>query len=274
LKQQQADGFVTASAVGSADIRIQDFKLQMRRSENSYETLWKVFRQLTGIDELNASTVLPKEIPAIGVRLGDVVKNLDDRPGSYLPANLANADDGVRSEQLNYEITKTRLKPQLGMSASASQQNQNPNNNTLGPKQLVTNYGAYATVNWTLFDGFATQALKQSSLIRLRQLKNSREQAERDYRESLKSCIVALQLNWETLQKTEEGLRDTRASVDTYQKDFEAGFAPKKAWDDGKLAADNALQAANNARADYYLQIVNYLSLRGKDPVVNPAAKK
>jgi hypothetical protein len=34
------------------------------------------------------------------------------------------------------------------------------------------------------------------------------------------------------------------------------------------------LQAANNARADYYLQIASYLSMRGKDPAINLVTKK
>jgi len=274
LKQQAADGFVTQGIADFATTQINDYQLQMRRSENSYQAQWTAFRQLTGIENLQPSDALPKEIPVIATKLGDVVKNLSNQPGDYRPASLVNADDNVRSEQLNYEIVKTRLRPQLSASLSASQDNRTPDNNSLGQKQLVTSFYAYATVNWNIFDGFTTQALKQSSLIRLRQLKNSREQAERDYHESLKNQADTLSINWESLQRTEEGLSSARSNVETLQKDYEAGFGPKKVWDDAKLAADNALQAANNARADYYMQIVNYLSLRGKDPVVNPATKK
>jgi len=274
LQQQATDGFVTQGVAGYATTRINDYKLQMRRSENSYQAQWTAFRQLTGIDTLHPSDSLPKEIPAITAKLGEVLKNLSDQPGDYRPASLANADDSVRSEQLNYEIVKTRLRPQLGASLSASQDNRSPDNNSLLKKQLVTSYNAFATVNWNIFDGFTTQALKQRSLITLRQLKTSREQAERDYHESLKNQVETLRINWESLNRTEEGLSDARSSVDTYKQDFEAGFIPKQTWEAAKVSADSALQGANNARADYYLQIVNYLSLRGKDPAVNPAAQK
>jgi len=273
-KQQQADGFVTASIVSSAETSITNFKLQMRRSENSYQAQWTAFRQLTGIETLQASDPLPKEVPAIPVKLGDILKDLSDQFGDYRPVSLSNADDSVRSEQLNYEIVRTRLRPQLNASLSASQDNRSPDNNSLGQKQLVTSFNAFASVNWNIFDGFYTQALKQSSLISLRQLRNSRDQTEHDYRENLKSYVANLRFNWESLQTSEVNLAGYRSSVDIFQKDYEVGLAPKKAWDDAKIVADNGLQAAISARADYYMQIVNYLSLRGKDPVVNPVTLK
>jgi|GEM_PF-2425949 len=274
LKQQATDGFVTQSVANDATTRINDYHLQMRRSENNYQAQWTAFRQLTGIESLQPSDSLPKEVPAILDKLGEVIKNIAGQPGEYRPASLVNADDNVRSEQLNYEIVKTRLRPQLSANLSASQDNRSPDNNSLGQKQLVTSVYAFATVNWNIFDGFTTKALKQTSLIRLRQLKTSRDQAERDYHESLKNQADMLSINWESLQTTEVGLVSARSSVDIYRKDYETGFGSKKGWDDATLAADNALQAANNARADYYMQIVNYLSLRGKDPVVNPTARK
>lgn len=273
LKDQNADGVVTAGVASYAQTRIKDFKLQMRRTDNSYETQWAAFRQLTGIDDLASTTELPKEIPMITVKLGEALNKLSGQTDSYRPANLANADDNVRAEQLNYEIAKTRLKPKFGLNVSASQDNKNPDNNALGEKQLVTTYSAYATMSWNVFDGLTTKAAKQSSLIRTRQLKSSREQAERDYRESVKSTIAGLQLNWESLEKTEEILRDTRSGVDTYKKDFEAGVSAKKVWDDAIVSAENLLQSTNAARADYYLQIVTYLSLRGRDPAAVLAPK-
>lgn len=274
VKQQQADGFVTASAASSADERIKNFKFQLRRSDNSYEEQWAAFRQLTGIVDFTSSTVLPKEIPAISADLSPVLQSLLQLSSDYLPANLLNADDSIHAERLNYEITSTRLRPKLGVSLNATRGYNTPNNIELyGGPFVLTSYGVSANVNWNIFDGYSTQAAKKSSLIRLRQLKNARDQAERDYRDTINSTVFALQMNWESLQKTEEGLRNCRSSVETCKADFESGFAPKRAWDDAKSTVESALQSTNGARADYYLQIVNYLSLRGKDPAVALAPK-
>ena len=272
LKKQEAAGFVTPSIASVAETRITDFKLQMQRNENSYDVQWRSFRQMTGLDE-TYPTALPNEIPALSKDLGPIIQSLTEQPGPTLPNSLLNADDSIHVERLNYEIYKTRLKPQLGFNLSAYQDHKSPDNNSVNPKQDITAVSALATVSWSIFDGFTTQALKQSSLIRQRQLKSSREQAERDYRESIRSYVTNLRFNWDSLQNSELALVSLRSSAETFQKDYEAGFAPKKAWDDAKTLAENGLQAANNARADYYMQIVNYLSLRGKDPAVVLAAK-
>jgi outer membrane protein TolC len=275
LKQQAADGFVTQATADYTDVRIKDFKLQMQRSKNSFDSQWLSFCELTGSDRASPIPVFPKEIPAIGRDLSPALQGLAPRPDDYVPASLANADDSIHAEKLNYEIVSTRLRPKLGLSLNASQGYNTPNNVELfgsGP-YVLTSYGASATVNWSIFDGFSTKAAKQSSLIRLRQLRTSRDQVERDYRENLKNLLTNLQLNWQSLQRTEEGLRDARSSVDVVQKDFEAGMIPKQTWEAAKAAADSAQQSANGARADYYIQIVNYLSLRGKDPAVIAAPK-
>lgn len=273
-KQQQADGFVTASIASVAETRVKDFERQMQLTKNSYDAQWTAFRQMIGLDD-SWNTSLPKEIPALSKDLGPVIQSLSEQhAGTTLPNNILNADDSIRAEQLNYEIYKTRLRPQLGFGLSASQDNKSPDGNSENPKQNIKYYSAMANVSWNIFDGFTTQALKQSSLIRLRQLKNSREQAEHDFRENYKSLVTNLRFNWDSLQTTELALVGARDSVAVFQKDFEAGFATKKAWDDAKIIADNALVAANNARADYYMQLVNYLSLRGKDPAVNLVVRK
>jgi len=272
-KQQQVDGFVTSSTVVSAERGIVAFKLQMRRTDSSYEAQWRAFRQMAGLEEVYSQT-LPREIPALSKNLEPVVQSLSDEVGATSPINLLNADDSIRAEQLNYEIYKTRLRPQLGLSLSAYQDRRSPNNNTDYQRTDITDYSALTTVSWNIFDGYTTKALKQSSLIRLRQLRNSRDQAERDFKENLKSYVANLRFNWESLQTTEINLASYRNLADVYKADYEAGLAPKKTWDDEKILADNALQAANSTRADYYMQIVNYLSLRGKDPAVNPVAVK
>lgn len=269
LKGQAKDGFITQSAADYMVTRIDDYKLQLRRSENGYQSQWRAFRILTGLESLQSSTILPKEIPPVDKKVGEVLEVLSQSFGDYTPADLANAADRVKIEQFSYEISKTRLKPQLDFSISASQQNQNAGGDGTKPPVLTQNYGAYLSVNWLLFDGLASQAAKRSAAISLRKARTARDQTERDYQENLRNQVEALRINWQTLQRTELSLTSARDSVETFKKDYESGLSPKKIWDDAVVAADSALYAANNARADYYLQIVNFLSLRGKDPAVN-----
>jgi outer membrane protein TolC len=275
LKQQAADGFITQSTADYTDVRIKDFKLQMRRSQNNFASLWLSFCELTGNDRASAAPDFPKEIPAINSDLSPALPNLKANSDTYVPASILNADDALHVERLNYEIASTRLRPYFGVSLNASRGYNSPDLALgIGGPYLLTSYGANATVNWSIFDGFSTQAAKQSSLIRQRQLKNSRDQVERDYSETLKNQVESLRINWQSLQRTEEILREVRSSAEVVGKDYEAGMVPKASWDSAQASAEGALQSANNARADYYLQIANYLSMRGKDPAVTLAPKK
>lgn len=275
LKGQAADGFITQGVADYTDTRIKDFKLQMQRTQNNFDSMWLSFCELTGNDRASPVPSLPKEIPAIGRDLAPILQGLLLAPDDYVPVNLLNADDAIHVERLRYEIASTQQRPYFGVSLNASRGYHSPDAAAgFGTPYVLTSYGASATVNWNIFDGFSTQAAKKSSSIRLRQLRTTREQAERDYHEALKNTVINLRLNWQSLQRTEEGLRSTRSYVDTVKKDFEAGYAKKQDWDTAQASADAALQAANNARADYYLQIVNYLSMRGKDPAVALAARK
>jgi outer membrane protein TolC len=275
LKQQAADGFITQSTANSADVQIKNFKLQMQRSLNNFDSLWLAYCNLTGSDRAGPIPIFPKEIPAIKHDISALLQSMSSTPTFEDPVSLLNADDSIHAERLSYEITSTRLRPKLGLSLNASQGYNTPNNAELyGAPYVLTSYGASVTVNWSIFDGYSTQAAKQSSLIRLRQLRTARDQTERDFKETLKNCVMNLRFNWESLQTTELNLSSYRGTADVSKADFEAGFVPKKTWDDAKIVAENALQSANNARADYYMQIVNYLSLRGKDPAVNPAVGK
>ncbi len=275
LKKQAAAGFITQSTANYTDTRINDFKLQMQRSQNSFDAQWLSFCELTGLDRTTPAPLFPKEIPALGKDLNLVLQSLVPHPEQYIPNNLLNADDAIHVERLNYEIASTRLRPRFGISLNAARGYHAPDTAIgFGGPYVMTSYGANATVNWSIFDGFSTQAAKQSSLIRLRQQQRAREQAQRDYDETLKNNLTNLRLNWQSLLRTEEGLDNARGYVAVTQKDFESGMVQQQACDAAKTGADNALQATNGARADYYLQIITYLSLRGKDPAVNLVAGK
>lgn len=275
LKKQAADGFVLQSIANATDVSITNYKLQMERSHNSFDAQWLSFCELTGLERATPPPIFPKEIPAVGKDLDPALQGLVAKPGQYIPVNLANADDSIRVERLNYEIANTRLRPRFGLSLNASRGYYAPDTAVgFGAPYVRTSFGVGTSVNWAIFDGFSTQAAKQSSLIRLRQQQRARDQAQKDYEETLKNNVTTLRLNWAPLKRSDEGLTGARDNVTIVQKDFEAGMVEKQKWELAKTQADAALASANYTRADYYIQIVTYLSLRGKDPAVNLVARK
>lgn len=272
-KQQQADGFVTASAVSVAESAVIAQKEQIQRLKNSYDSQWETFNQLTSVQSLQRES-FKREIPPVAKDVGPVLDRLSKSAEGYRSSTLLNFDDYVRAEELNYDVQKARLRPKLNLSLGAYQDTESPTKRTDTPEVLVRDFRAMANVNWQLFDGFTTQALKQESRARQRQYRNNRDQAEHDYREALKACVETLRLNWASVQRTEDSLTGARDNLAVVQKDFESGMVPKAALDTAQTLLDNSYQSALNVRSDYYLQIASYLSLRGKDPAVNYTSGK
>ncbi|MFT3869481.1 MAG: TolC family protein [Nibricoccus sp.] len=270
FQKQSKDGFVTASIASSAETRVEDYKLTMQRSRNAFEAQWNAFCDLTGLERGAPIPVFPKEIPAVSAEVKPILPKLAPDPGPYTPINLQNAEDNVRVEKLNYEIAATRLRPKLNMGLNANRGYHSPDTAVgFGGPYMLTSVGVSANVSWAIFDGFSTSAAKQTYKIRQRQQERTRDQAKKDYDETLKTNLTNLRLNLKPLETADLGLTSARDSVTTAQKDYELGVVQKQTVDTYQTYVDSALAAANNARADYYIQIATYLSLRGKDPAVN-----
>jgi len=80
--------------------------------------------------------------------------------------------DQIEVEKLTYQNINTRLRPQLNLLIGTSQDQQSYTTN-IANKYKVTDYFAGLSLNWTIFDGFATKGSKVSSLARRRQLEQS-----------------------------------------------------------------------------------------------------
>lgn len=275
MQKQAADGFVTSSQVGEFEARVGDFKIQMQRSKNNFDNQWRAFCDLVGYDRSTPPFVFPKEIPAVPPVIQSILPKLTTELGSYTPNNLLNAEDSIRMEKLNYEIIETRLRPNLNFSVNANRGYHAPDTAAyFGGPYINTSYGMGFSVNWSVFDGFSTQSAEKSSRIHLRQRERERDQMRQDYRDALQNNIMNLSLSWHSLERSENGLRDTRTHAEVVQKDYEAGMVKKQDWESVQRDVNSSVQTANNVRADYYLQLATYLSLRGRDPAAGFTTKK
>jgi outer membrane protein TolC len=266
LAEQVKEGLASASALSTVEFQIFDGQIAMERQRNSHRATLAAFTTLIGFSWPSANGMIPEEIPA----LPNVSPLLDGSPslGDYVSPRMANAEDAVRAERLNYKVAEKRLWPKLSIGASVNQDNRNPDNNALGEKQLLTTWSAGLGVNWSIFDGFATSAVKRSSRARIRQLESDRDQMSRQVNEEARIDFEKLQTGWKSLRRVEDALVGARDAIDFYEKEYAAGLVPKKTIDDARAALDVAVQAANVARADCYLAVAYYLSDRGEDPML------
>jgi outer membrane protein TolC len=233
--------------------------------------------QITGLAEEAVIEALPDGIPALP-DLRDVLHALSGGAGgagggaAAPSAHLLNLADETRVARLNFEIAKKRLYPSLGVSLSVNQENRSQNYASDGPRYLITTWGAYATVNWTLFDGLATQAAKRSALERMKAAEAGRSLAQRQEGAERRAEVARLLVQWEQLQNAERDLARARGGMEIVEMDFKNGTASARNAEDARMHYLAALQSphggAHAARANFYIALVSCLSNRGQDPVI------
>ena len=266
-KKQVADGFAPSSESSMVDAKIIVARLAITRLENDLATLRRNLARMVGL----AVEKLPpaaKELPTLPA-IGESLTALSGKAPAVASARLQTAEDYVRIEALNYKVTRTRLRPKLGMAFSVGQDNRAEDNTVLGTKRLITTWSGFATVNWQLFDGFATNAAKASSLSRLRAYELERDSLVQQETDERRTEVAALQLTWRRLQESEKSFSGAAAGVATAEKDFAAGWVPKSIVEDAQRAADVSLQTINIARAEFHTALATYLSNRGEDPALS-----
>jgi outer membrane protein, multidrug efflux system len=265
-KKRVAEGFASASESGTVELLIFAAQNDLKRLTNDRDVLARDFSRLAGVPSEKLPRVVT-ELPPLP-DLKAVMESLPEDGGGRPSVQLQNLEDYVRAEGLNYEINKTRLRPKLGLSLSVNQDDRNPDNNVLGPKALVTSWNAFATVNWTLFDGFSAQASQRAALARKRAYEADRDHVSRMDADTRKADVARLQLVWNQLKDSERTLAGARSSVGILEKDAAAGWVPGSLVDEARKAADTALQSTNTMRAEFYTALATYFSNRGIDPAL------
>jgi len=265
-KKQVADGFAPSSASGMLEAQLIMARLDITRLENDLNTLRQNVSRIVGLPPESLPRAA-RELPALPA-IGETLMALSAKAPASTSARLQSAEDQVRIEALNYEVTKTRLRPKVGVNFSVGQDNRSPDNDPFLQKALVTTWGGFATINWQLFDGFATDALKMSSLSRLRALQLERDSIAQQEADERRTEVTALQLMWRRLQESEKSFSYAASSVTSAEKDFTAGWVPKSIVEEAQRAADLSLQTINAARAEFHTALATYLSNRGEDPAL------
>jgi outer membrane protein TolC len=270
-KKRVAEGFAASTESGLIEGKLNLARISLQRLTNDYDLLRRNFARLTGLP----AGRLPEpvsELPAVP-ELDKIIKELSGEAGSTPSIRLLNSQDVVKAERLNYEINKTRLKPKLGLSFSVGQDNRNADNDQLKQKVLLTSWSAFATVNWTLFDGFSASAAQRAALARMRAEEANRGQIEQQDSDERRADVAKLQYAWRLLQEAEKSFSGAKSAVTSLEKDVVAGWAPRSTVDEAKRSLDLALQSTNASRAEFYTVLATYFSNRGIDPALRSGAE-
>ncbi|MDR1009866.1 MAG: TolC family protein [Opitutaceae bacterium] len=263
LEQLIADGARAPAEIDGANRALDIARPGLEQAENQFAALRLSMAQIAGAPDAEFGD-LPDAIPAPG-DISDALAALSAGVSAPPSAQLQNVYDGISIEKLSFDINKTRQLPKLGFSASVVQQ---PDNSNVHEKSLLTGWNAAFSVNWNIFDGFASQAAKRASLNRLRALEIQRGQAEQQESSGRRAEVSRLLVQWRQLQNDERDLDRARGGRDLAEQDFAAGMTSQRAVDDARNGLAHALQNIYAARASFYTELASCLSNRGQDPAV------
>lgn len=267
MEQLIADGARAPGEIDGANRAVDAARPELEQAKNQFDALRLSLAQIAGVPESEFDD-LPDAIPGLG-NIADALNALAAGVSAPPSAQLRDIHDDIGIEKLSLHIHKTRQLPKFGFAASVAQQ---PDNSNVAQKSLLTSWNASVSVNWNIFDGFASQAAKRHSLNRLRALETRRDLFERQESAERRAEMSRLLVQWEQLRNAERDLDRARAGAEIAGRDFESGMASRRAVEDARDNHARTLHHVHAARASFYTALAACLSNRGLDPVLREVA--
>lgn len=256
---------ISASDLFGARMNQTQVVLALDRAQEDYEAAKRLLAKLTGSAPL-ADSQIPDAIPTIAPAMPAMEARLVRYTGGRVEDsnNLKVIGDQIRIEELSYKNAATRLRPKFNFLTGVSQDLQSYTTN-ISQKYSVRSYFVGAQVNWSLFDGHATRALKVSSLARRRQLEQSYKTVTEDLIDQARSELKQLGFSARSMAISDQYLSLSEGNVKSKQDDVEHGTASQSDVDNASLSLLDARLNAYGARIDFLLRSAQYLSDLGDD---------
>lgn len=269
LAQERFDqGNIAAADLTAAKLAVERARLNTDIYTDDFAASKRVLAKLCGTEPLPDAQI-PGVVPEFPVALGrveSILANFTAKKGdsSYVLASLR---DQIEMENLNYKIAEARLRPKVNAVIGTSQDEQSYTAN-IGAKYGVTAYYAGVQVNWSIFDGFATKAVKKNALIRRRELERTYEQATDDILEQARAkfqqvafAARSLAIAQQDLALAEENLRRTKDNAARGQ----VSDADLRA---AEHAHENTLIGIYRTRAEVLMKTSDFLGAVVADPAL------
>lgn len=267
-QERFAKGQISEADLFGPTLGMDQARLSLERIIDDYESSKKNYAKLYGGEPLTDEQI-PDEIPDISISLEACEELLADfaqerETRSY---GLRIMQDQLAMEKLNYEIAQARLKPKVNLIVGTSQDEQSYTRN-IGDKYGVTAYYAGVRVEWSIFDGFATRAIKRNALIR-------RRMAERNFAESSSAVLENARAKLRQLRFSVRGLelhqRQVRVNDENFrrtQADAARGQISAADLRSAEFNRAGALIDTYNVRGECLMRATDFISTLLADPAL------
>lgn len=174
----------------------------------------------------------------------------------------------LETENLYYANAKTRLYPKVNAVLGLSQDQQNNLYGTIDSYSVSSIY-AGVSVNWTLFDGFASGAAVRNSLARRRQMENDYRVLTERLAQDAQTQVKQLGFAARNMSITDRQLVNNEGALKSVEEDFRRMTKSESDVSLAQLALFDAKVSAANARLDYLVKTGDFLGTLMEDPSLN-----
>ncbi|MCC6414713.1 MAG: TolC family protein [Opitutaceae bacterium] len=242
--------------------------LDVANQENYYAATEQQFKDLTG-QPAPAVESLPEEVPTMTY---DRVAS-DSRLNQFLGQNVPDTPaleimrKQIEVNQLNYLNQRKRLLPKLNFIMGLSQDEQSYTINSGLRYGVLSQYVGFS-VNWQIFDGFATRGGVRTALAQKRMSEESYRVAVQNQRRQAEAAIRGIDLAYRQMSISDKILDNSQVFLKFRQEDFARGNAAEADVSAAQANYLSSLVSANNARVNFMLKNMEFVSLIARDPVV------
>ncbi|MEO7599003.1 MAG: TolC family protein [Opitutus sp.] len=257
-------------------ISAEQARLATDRMSEDYENSRIYLSKLSGTPVLSDEQV-PTEIPPV-TPATSALQSVAAEFSGHTDLNtysLQNSRDQIEVERLNYKIASTRLRPNVNLQLGTTQDEFSYSVN-IADKYKVRSYYAGFSVNWNVFDGFATRSAKRSSLIRRRQLEQTYKEQTADAIAAVEAQMRQLEFSARNLSIVERTLGSAVSILNQRKEEMARGVVSDADVNAAQLNFYDWQLTAFGARNEYMLRTSKLLSTTLADPaLVNiPAAQQ
>jgi Outer membrane protein len=251
-------------------IAAEQARLTTDRVEFEYENGRVYLGKLCGLEAIPDEQI-PAEIPAVSPDSAEVERVISSFTGQGEPDTfyMRNLRRGIEVEKLSYKIADTRLKPKVNAQVGVSQDEQTFAFGTNTSRYKIQSTYAGVSINWTIFDSFATRQSKIASLTRRRELERAYKEQAGDLLRTVQNQKRLLEFSARALAIAEKLLGSSENGVRVAEEDLSRGVGSQASVDAARLHLYTRRLEAYAARNDYLLKVSNLLSTTLNDPALN-----
>ncbi|PTX92614.1 TolC family protein [Opitutus sp. ER46] len=160
-KEKQALGVLSGADIAGRELELNEAQLEVDRVTANFTTDCRRLARLAGVSDLSPESIpdalpLPRYDPALATAWTAAVL----RDGGRHSFRAQVLEMRIREADLNYRTARMRLLPKFNFGISHSVETSTTASESAVSQTAITRDSMELRGNWTIFDGFATRAIK------------------------------------------------------------------------------------------------------------------